>query len=52
MRRAQELPTGKKISRYPGLNCQDPHIYVQKKESKMRRVQESLLEKKSQDTQV
>jgi hypothetical protein len=55
MRRVQELPTGKKISRYPGLKSQDPRIYVQKKGSAMRRVQELPTGKKisrypSQDT--
>jgi hypothetical protein len=40
MRRVKELPTGKKISRYPGLKSQDPLIYVQKKGSMMRRVEE------------
>jgi 3-phenylpropionate/cinnamic acid dioxygenase small subunit len=47
MRRVQELPTGKKISRYPGLKSQDPRIYVQKKGSAMRRVQELPTGKKN-----
>jgi hypothetical protein len=42
----------KKLSRYPFLKSQDTCIYVQKKESMMRRVQEYLVEKKSQDTHV
>jgi hypothetical protein len=52
MRRVQEYLVEKKISRYPCLQSQDTRIYVQKKESMMRRVQELPTGKKSQDTHL